>query len=270
MPELPEVETTVRDLRPLLVGETITGARVSWPRHVAIPTPEMLNDQIAGQIVEGINRRGKYLLFALSEGDTLIIHLRMTGHLSVVEPDTLPDEHTHTVFTLASGKEFRFRNPRKFGRVYLVGDPEQVLGELGPEPLEPAFTVDVLRERLEGRRKILKSLLLDQTFIAGVGNIYADEALFYAGLHPERTADTLDAEETVALHGAIQKVLLMGIEREGASIDRFVRPNGTRGQMQNAVAVYKRTDLPCIECGTPIRRIVVGGRSTHFCAVCQR
>ena len=270
MPELPEVETTVRALRAPLLGRTFTGVRNYWPRHIATSSPEELQERIVGQRIDVLDRRGKYLLFHLSGGDTLIIHLRMTGHLSVAEPQTPVPTHTHTIFSLDDGRELRFRNMRKFGRVYLVADVDEVVGKLGPEPLDPAFTVEMLQERFQGRSKQMKPLLLDQTFVAGIGNIYADEALFYAGIHPERPADTLSGAEVAALHQAIRKVLQMGIEREGASIDRYVKPDGTRGSMQNAVAVYKRTDQGCYQCGTPIRRMVLGGRSTHFCPVCQQ
>jgi formamidopyrimidine-DNA glycosylase len=140
---------------------------------------------------------------------------------------------------------------------------------LGPEPLADSFTVAILEERLNGRSRTLKPLLLDQTFIAGVGNIYADEALFYAGLHPERKADSLTADQITALHAAIQKVLQLGIDREGASINDYIKPDGSKGDMQNAVAVYGRTGMPCHQCGRAIRRIVLGGRSTHFCPNCQ-
>ena len=269
MPELPEVETTVRALRNPLLGETITGVRNDWPRHIATPSPEALQKRIAGRCIEAIDRRGKYLVFTLTGGETLIIHLRMTGHLSVVDGHAPLAPHTHTIFRLASGKEMRFRNPRKFGRVYLVQDPEEVLGKLGPEPLDPDFTVEKLEEQLERRTKQLKALLLDQTFIAGVGNIYADEALFHARLHPQRHADSLQDGEVEALHAALQKVLRTGIEREGASIDRYVKPDGSRGTMQQVVTVYQRTDEACYRCGTSIQRIVVASRSTHFCPACQ-
>jgi formamidopyrimidine-DNA glycosylase len=269
MPELPEVETTVRALRGPLVGRRFTGIRNTWPRHVAKPTVEELRQRIAGRRVVAIERRGKFLVFRLSEGETLLVHLRMTGHLSVVRREEPADPYTHTVFQLENGQELRFRDPRKFGTVYLLRDPEEVLGKLGPEPLDEAFTVAALHDRLAGRSRQLKPLLLDQTFIAGVGNIYADEALYYAGLHPQRTANSLTGDEVAALHRAVQKVLRMGIEREGASIDRYVKPDGSRGEMQNAVAVFQRTGAACYRCGTPITRIVLGGRSTHFCPVCQ-
>lgn len=269
MPELPEVETSVRALRESLLGEIFTEARVYWSRHIDRPDSQAFQERIAGLRVESMHRRGKYMIFTLSGGETLIVHLRMTGHLAVVDRDAPLQDHTHTILALASGKELRFRDPRKFGRVYLVRDPEEVVGKLGPEPLDPDFTPDVLLRQLQRRSMRLKPLLLDQSFVAGVGNIYADEALYYAGLHPERPADTLNAVEIERLHSAIQKVLKMGIEREGASIDRYRKPDGSRGDMQNAVAVFRRTDEPCYECGTPIRRIVLGGRSTHYCPTCQ-
>jgi formamidopyrimidine-DNA glycosylase len=269
MPELPEVETTVRALREPLVGRTFTGVRCTWPRHVTRPALEELEARIPGRRVVAIDRRGKFLVFRLSDGETLLIHLRMTGHLSVVPRAEPQDPYAHTVFLLDDGYELRFRDVRKFGTVYLLRDPEEVLGKLGPEPLDESFTVEALRERLAGRTRQLKPLLLDQTFIAGVGNIYADEALHYARLHPQRTADSLSDKEIAALYAALRKVLNMGIEREGASIDRYVKPDGTRGEMQDAVSVFQRTGAACYRCGTPIDRIVLGGRSTHFCPICQ-
>jgi formamidopyrimidine-DNA glycosylase len=269
MPELPEVETTVRALREPLVGRTITAVANDWPRQLATHDLAALNWRIQGQRIESVGRRAKYLLFHLSGGDTLIIHLKMSGHLSVVEAAVPRHKHVHTTFALDNGRELRFRNMRKFGRVYLTADTDEILGRLGPEPLADDFTPDVLRERLHGRTRALKPLLLDQTFIAGIGNIYADETLFYAGLHPRRPADSLTPDESEALHAAIRKTLTMGVEREGASIDLYVKPDGSRGDMQNAVAVFRRTGLPCYRCQTPINRIVMNGRSTHFCPHCQ-
>jgi formamidopyrimidine-DNA glycosylase len=270
MPELPEVETVVRALRRPLLGRTITGARNDWPRHVAVPLPEELRQRITGRRIEAIDRRGKYLVFTLSDDETLIVHLKMTGHLSVVPAETPADPYAHTVFELDDGRELRFRDPRKFGRIYLVHDPADVLGPLGPEPLPEDFTAQALEERLRGRKRVLKPLLLDQTFIAGIGNIYADEALFYAGIRPTRRSDTLTGEEIAALHAAIRKVLAMGIEREGASITNYVKPDGQKGDMQNAVSVFRRTGQTCYRCGGPIERIILGGRSTHYCPHCQR
>ncbi len=270
MPELPEVETVVRALRQPLIGRTITAVRNDWPRHIGTPTLDELRARIHGCTVETIHRRAKYLVFSLSQGETLIIHLKMSGHLAVVATTVPADKHVHTVFELDNGQELRFRDIRKFGRVYLVNDPEKILGKLGPEPLEAEFTPNLLRQRLNGRTRALKPLLLDQQLIAGIGNIYADEALFYAKLHPTRPANTLSKNEIKALHGAIQKVLRLGIEREGASIELYVKPDGSKGDMQNAVVVFRRTGDPCYTCGRPIERIVLGGRSTHFCSHCQK
>ena len=270
MPELPEVETFVRALRRPLLGRTIVGVANDWPRHIAVPPPDELAARIAGRRIEAIDRRGKYLVFSLSDDENLLIHLKMTGHLSVTPADAPPDPYAHTVFALDDGRELRFRDPRKFGRVYLVRDPAQVVGPLGPEPLTDDFTADELAARLAGRRRVLKPLLLDQTFIAGIGNIYADEALFDAGLLPTRRSETLTAGEIAALHAAIRKVLALGIEREGASISTYVKADGQKGEMQNAVAVFRRTGQSCYACGGPIERIVLGGRSTHYCPNCQR
>lgn len=269
MPELPEVETTVRALRPYLINQKIIDVHNDWPRHIAQPSFEVLKYRIHGRDILAIQRRAKYLVFTLSDDETLIIHLKMSGRLIVTEPQTPKDKHVHTVFCLANGQELRFWDMRKFGRVYLTREPETILGNLGPEPLEPPFTTELLKERLDGRSRALKPLLLDQTFIAGVGNIYADESLFYAGLHPTRVANSLTAPEISALHAAIQKALRLGIEREGASIDLYIKPDGSKGDMQNAVMVFRRTGDPCYSCGTPIERIVLSSRSTHFCPNCQ-
>lgn len=270
MPELPEVETVVRALREPLIGRTINGVRNDWPRHIGTPALEELQVRIQGCCVEAIQRRAKYLVFSLTQGETLIIHLKMSGHLAVVAADKPTDKHVHTVFELDNGQELRFRDIRKFGRVYLVHDPAQILGKLGPEPLESNFTPAVLQERLNGRTRAIKPLLLDQQIVAGIGNIYADESLFYAKIRPTRPANTLSQNDFQALHGAIQKVLRLGIEREGASIELYVKPDGSKGDMQNAVAVFRRTGHSCYTCGQPIERIVLGGRSTHFCPHCQK
>lgn len=270
MPELPEVETVVRALRPLLVGRTITGARNTWPRHIDRPDFPALVERLTGQTVEAIGRRGKFIIIHLTDDENLIIHLRMSGHLSVVDAALPLTEHTHTVFELDNSFELRFRDTRKFGRVYLVRDPEEVLGKLGPEPLAPEFTLETFAEILRSRKRLLKPFLLDQAMIAGIGNIYADEALFDAGIHPLRRTDTLSDEEIEVLYVAIRRVLEIGIAREGASIDTYVKPDGEMGDMQNAVMVFRRTDRPCYRCGTPIVRLIVGGRSTHICPQCQR
>lgn len=269
MPELPEVETTVRALRPLLVGRTLLSVENDWPNQIGRPSLPQLQARIQQRKIEAIDRRGKYILIHLSGRETLIIHLRMSGHLAVVDAVQPIHKHVHTLFNLDGQQQLRFRDQRKFGKVYLVQDPHEVLAPLGPEPLEADFTVAVLKQRLQHRKRVMKSLLLDQTFVAGIGNIYADEALFYAGVRPTRTANSLSEADIQALHSSIRKVLQMGIAREGASIDLYTKPDGSRGDMQNAVAVFRRTGDPCYTCGAPIERIVLGGRSTHFCPHCQ-
>lgn len=270
MPELPEVETTVRALREPLIGRTIIDVWNDWPRLIVQPDFDELKYRIHNQTVQAISRRAKYLVFHLTHDEYLIIHLKMSGHLSVVSSDIPRHKHVHTVFILDNGKELRFKDMRKFGRVYLVKDIDALFSKLGPEPLEESFTVDLLKERIKGRRTI-KSVLLDQHVVVGIGNIYADEALFYAGIHPERRADQLAQKDYEKLHAAIQKVLKLGIAREGASIDLYAKPDGSRGDMQNAVAVFRRTGQLCHQCEkSTIERIKLNGRSTHFCPTCQR
>jgi formamidopyrimidine-DNA glycosylase len=270
MPELPEVETIVRGLRRPLTGRTVTDFWTDWPRQIVTPEPDALRMRIRGRTFQSIRRRGKYLLFELDQEEVLIVHLKMSGQLSV-QPASVPaDPYVHTLFRLQGGDELRFRDMRKFGRVYLVSDPNTIVGKLGPEPLTGAFTPAWLEEQLGRRRRILKPLLLDQTFIAGIGNIYADEALHRAAIRPDRRSDTLQADEAGALHAAIQAVLRLGIERQGASIDSAYRqPDGSGGQMQELFAVYGRAGEACSRCGGVIQRIVLGGRGTHFCDNCQ-
>lgn len=279
MPELPEVETIARELRPLIVGERLAGFRTDWPRSVRHPEPALFSARVAGRRVDRVERRAKWILVDLDDGAVIAIQVKMTGQLFVLPGDAPADPHVHLVFPLASGRELRIRDVRKFARIALyerepgggiVGpggaDP---LAEIGPEPLAPDFSVARFRERLRGRRSRLKPLLLDQSFLAGVGNIYADEALWRARLHPLRSASTLRPAQERALWLAIRSVLTEGIERRGSTIDDYTAPGGD-GEMQEHLAVYQRTGAPCLRCGRPIRRIVLGIRSTHFCGWCQR
>lgn len=274
MPELPEVETAVRSLREPLVGRTIqTAIFPADPRRMTNLRPEPFAERIAGQRVEAITRRAKYLLFRLT-ADVLIVHLKMTGHLYALPPaETTPfDRWLRVRFPLDNGHELRFSDSRRFGRVLLVSDPAEVLPDLGPEPLEDAFTLKVFKERFTGRSTQLKRLLLDQAFVAGVGNIYADEALHIAKLHPLRGADTLTSAEIKRLYEGIRQALGDGIRYEGASINWYRKPDGTRGESQDHLRAYRERnnlDKPCPVCGGPITKIVVGGRGTHFCATCQ-
>jgi formamidopyrimidine-DNA glycosylase len=269
MPELPEVETVARDLRGLITGATIVGARTYWPRTLRDLTPQEFARQVAGRRIEGIGRRAKEIRLDLSEGAALTIHLKMTGQLFVVPATQPEDAYLRLVLELADGREIRFRDIRKFGRVGLYpGEPER-FAALGPEPLDDAFTVGVFRDRLRRRRGRLKPLLLDQTFVAGVGNIYADEALWSARLHPLRSASTLRPADARRLHTELRRILAEAIVRRGSSIDDYTAPEGD-GSMQERLLVYQRAGEPCPRCGRPIRRIIVGGRATHFCSWCQR
>lgn len=274
MPELPEVETYVRELAPQLTGRTIQAARVHWARIIAAPSAEQFADRIAGLRFTRFGRRGKYMLLGLSDGSTLIVHLRMTGKLLVKNADEPVDPHTHVLITLDDGRVLHYNDPRKFGRMWVVGDPQEVLYKLGPEPLGEEFTPEVFGKRLAGRSAAIKGLLLDQSIVAGVGNIYADEALFRAAIHPQRAGGDLTSDEIGRLRDAIQEVLAAGIERRGStlggsSLQNYVRPDGTQGNYQEEHAVFRRTGQPCPTCATPIERIVIAQRSTHFCPACQ-
>jgi len=265
MPELPEVETVVRGLRGPLVGRTFTGVTVHWPNSIKTPIPELVN-QLPGQRIEAITRRGKYLQFHLSRGDTLLIHLKMSGDL-LVEPANDPlHHHIRTIFELDNGHQLRFKDMRKFGRVYLVDNPDRVVGQLGPEPLADDFSTNDFKALFQRRSGRLKPLLLNQQFIAGIGNIYADESCFMAKIDPRRTVDTLSEGELERLYYAIRQTLTHGIMHKGASLDEVYRG----GQFQEHFQVYSRTGEPCLSCGAEILRIVLGGRSTHFCNRCQK
>ncbi len=275
MPELPEVETVVRDLRAAgLEGRTIQDITVRWPRTLAHPTVEEARARLRGSRVEAVGRRGKWIILTLSTGEALLVHLRMTGQLDL-QPASAPldDKHHHLLLHLDGDEQLRFRDTRKFGRFHLAQDAQEVVGALGPEPIDFDFTLDTFRERLNGRRGILKSLLLNQTFVAGLGNIYVDEALFRARLHPERPADTLTAEETSALFDAMRAVLEEGIRNQGTTLGEastnYYSLAGRAGRNKGNLNVFRRTGQPCPTCGTAIERIVVGQRSSHFCPLCQ-
>lgn len=269
MPELPEVETIARLLRegddaPPLPGQRIEGVSLRWPRHIATPSLSTFRRRIRNRVVQEVQRRGKFLVFPLDQG-TLLMHLRMSGDLQMVKSENPLDSHDHTIFLLEKGWHLRFNDTRKFGRVYLVKNPEEILGNLGPEPLSTGFTPQVLERLLVKRRRLLKPLLLDQSFLAGLGNIYTDEALHLAGLHPLRRSDDLDQVEILALWHGIRTALANGIHFSGASIDRVYRG----GDFQNHFAVYQRAGKPCPLCGSMIERITVGQRGTHYCPSCQ-
>jgi formamidopyrimidine-DNA glycosylase len=296
MPELPEVETVARDLQRWVAGATIASATVHWPRTIRHPQPpERFEAEIAGATIRNVTRRAKTVLLHLDDGRVMTVALRMTGALIVAAPGTPPDPYARVEFDLADGRELRYRDVRKFGRIGLwpggglrsvgagrgprsrkvaEGTTRYRIGEVfsghGPEPLTRSFTAERLAERLGRRSAKLKALLLDQSFIAGVGNIYADEALWRARLHPLRTADTLTPGDIRRLHRTVRQVLREGIENRGASFSDYVGADGEPGANAERLAVYRRTGEPCYRCGRRIERIVVGQRSTHFCPRCQR
>jgi formamidopyrimidine-DNA glycosylase len=271
VPELPEVETIARQLRNAfhLPGRSFADVLIGWERTVATPRPEFFRQRLTGQRIEEIGRRGKFLTFALSEGDHLLIHLRMTGQLLVERASGVLGPHDRLLFLLDDGRQLRFQDTRKFGRAYLVGDPQEVLGRLGPEPLAEDFSAADFARLFGRRRASIKPLLINQNLIAGIGNIYADEALFVAGIHPQRRADSLSAGELGRLYAAIRQVLTAAIEQGGSSVDDYRRADGSRGEHQEELLVYGRAGEPCPRCGTPISRATVGGRSSHFCPRCQ-
>ncbi len=271
MPELPEVETIARNLREgtagcfALPGLTISGFTLGWNKTLANTTPDELSTMLPGQVVKAIGRRAKYLIISLTR-HFILIHLRMSGDL-ITCSDTTPGNFKHVRFALEflEGGRLLFNDPRKFGRIWFIENPDEILSKLGPEPFDSSLTYEHFFGLLKHKNRILKPLLLDQTFIAGLGNIYTDEALHLAGIHPSAIACNLEFDAAARLLDAVRHVLLDGIERNGSSIDWVYRG----GEYQNNFRVYGKTGKPCLVCGTGIQRIVVGQRGTHFCPLCQ-
>jgi formamidopyrimidine-DNA glycosylase len=270
MPELPEVETIRRGLIsgngeiPSLLHQRIISVDLFWRKTVASPDPLQFIQELKGREVIELSRRGKFLLINLDHG-TLIFHLRMSGDLRMQPAGEPTQQHDRLQLNFNSGWKLVFNDTRKFGRAWLIEDPQKVLSGIGPEPLDSDLTPDKFYAMLQVRSRQIKPLLMDQRFLAGLGNIYTDEALFSAGIHPLRRSDTLTQPEAERLLAAIREVLQQGILAKGASIDWVYRG----GDFQNHFQVYKRTGSPCPRCGTPIQHILVGQRSTHFCPVCQ-
>jgi len=288
MPELPEVETVCRQLEPEIEGRRIEALEVldeRWSR----PVPgKRLSKAVEGSTIEGLGRRGKYLLLALDGARTLVMHLRMTGNLILVEGEEMLDpsegrrlyegerstsaRHLRARFVLDDGRELWFTDPRRFGEAFLIDDAgldARFAGRVGIEPLSDEFTAEALGEMAAGRTAPLKSFLLDQKGVAGVGNIYADEALYRARLHPLSPAGSMKPEHLQVLRDAVVAALEAGIDGGGASIDDYRDGRGEKGTMQDEFLVHTREGEPCPSCGGEIARIVVGGRSTYFCPSCQ-
>ncbi|MEW6771226.1 MAG: bifunctional DNA-formamidopyrimidine glycosylase/DNA-(apurinic or apyrimidinic site) lyase [Bacillota bacterium] len=272
MPELPEVETISRQLAAIIPGRTIRDAEVRLEKVVREPAPAAFAGRVRGRKITGVSRRGKYLLLELNDGHTLVIHLRMSGQL-VYEEEAAPlPRHTHLVLHLDRGR-LRLTDLRQFGRVWLLPAAEAgrmpELTKLGPEPFSAAFSEAYLAGLLRNSRRRLKLLLLDQEVVAGIGNIYADEILFQAGLHPARRGAELSAAEVKRLYRAIKAVLADGVAHRGTSIQNYVDGEGRMGTHQNFLRVHHRAGQPCPRCGTRVEKIKFGGRGTYFCPGCQ-
>jgi len=273
MPELPEVESVRRQLEPALVGRRFERVRIDDSRLVRPYEPTEVAAELEGERVAAVERRGKYLVVRFESGRILLVHLRMTGSLLHAPSGSLQDDpHRRAVVTLDDGSDVAYRDVRRFGTWLLLepGEAEPYLGaRVGDEPLDALFTAARLGERLAGRRTSLKAALLDQRTLAGMGNIYADEALWRARLNPLRPAAGLDRAELRRLHRGIRSALEHGLARQGSTLRDYRLPDGSGGSMQDEFHVYGRRDEPCDRCGTPITRTRVAGRTTWFCPSCQ-
>ncbi|MCM3146215.1 DNA-formamidopyrimidine glycosylase [Brevibacillus sp. MER 51] len=274
MPELPEVETVVRTLRGLVMGKTIERVSVHLARIVRQPDDvEAFKSLLVGQTIQDIQRRAKFIQFFLNE-DVLVSHLRMEGRYGVYQADDPVEKHTHVVFHFTDGTELRYRDVRQFGTMDLFPKGKETtvgpLAKLGVEPLDKSFTPEVLGKLLKGRSTKIKPLLLNQECIVGLGNIYVDESLFKAGIHPEKPAGKLTDKEVNRLHESIVSTLQEAVEQGGSSIKSYVNGQGEMGMFQQSLLVYGRKDEACTRCGAEIIRFVVGGRGTHICPDCQK
>lgn len=276
MPELPEVETVVNDLNSYgICGCSVSSVYVGWQRSIAKPATPTFKRSLRDAEIQQLSRRGKYIVIHLSGDRQMLIHLRMTGKLLLQPESYTPGKHDHVVFTLSDQRKLVFNDTRKFGKITLLKKGESSpTDKLGPEPLEKKFSNKWLIDALSAKSRQMKPLLLDQSFIAGLGNIYVDEALWDARIHPERLSSSIKKEEASALHKAICKVLKRGIKNCGTTLGgsdtNFYSVAGRRGRNAGQLKVFRRTGEPCPTCGTPIERIIVGQRSTHLCPECQK
>lgn len=277
VPELPEVETVRKGLDELVTGETVDSVEVRWANIIAEPASNQFSKRLMGQTLEKVGRRGKFLLFYFTD-DVVISHLRMEGKYELIEPDANGQvvrrgKHTHVIFHLKSGKKLNYLDVRKFGRMYLVPRGEEFehksLVKLGPEPTVEDFILEEMQEFLTTRWKAIKGLLLDQEIVVGVGNIYADEILFEAGIHPVTPADRLTETEEIRMHQAIIDILDAAVKNGGTTIRSYANAFGDAGTNQDNLKVYGKEGEACVNCGTEIDKIKVAGRGTHYCPVCQ-
>ncbi|MDR1701866.1 MAG: DNA-formamidopyrimidine glycosylase [Sporomusaceae bacterium] len=275
MPEMPEVETIRRTLSPKVTGRRIENIEISLSRLIKYPEPAAFQALLLKKTITGLERRGKYLIFQLDSGLIMVVHLRMTGQLYYQQgPNRERKAHTHLTITFEDGAQLLYSDVRTFGAFYLLPPTETArisgLALLGPEPLAPDFTLTYLKETILSRKGKIKSLILNQNLIGGLGNIYADEALFLAGLDPEREGRGLTAAETNLLYNAINKVIQDGIDHGGTTFRDYIDGEGNKGSHQNYLNVYGRYQEPCPNCQTPLSRKKVAGRSSHYCAHCQK
>jgi formamidopyrimidine-DNA glycosylase len=273
MPELPEVETVKRTLEELVVGKTIQSVDIAWPNIIKRPAdPTEFTTEVKGQTIHSMRRRGKFLLFDLDD-IVMVSHLRMEGRYGVYKQDDAPVPHTHVTFGFSDGTELRYQDVRKFGTMHLFekGKEEETMPliQLGVEPFDEAFTVELLTNASQKTTRKIKPFLLDQKTVVGLGNIYVDEALFRARIHPERLAHSLTDEEFQKLHQSIVETLSEAVQLGGSSIKSYVNGQGEMGMFQQTLEVYGRKNEPCKHCEDTIIRIVVGGRGTHYCPTCQ-
>ncbi len=268
MPELPEVETIKNELSPYVISRRFTDVTICDTKAVKQPSVNDFRRKLTGQSINGLERRGKYLIFRLSADKVLVIHLKMTGALLLNPKQT--DRYARIIFHLDDGSQLVFTDRRRLGAMWLLENEQAVIGRLGPEPLDTEFTVKTLAERLHKRQAPVKAVLLDQGFIAGIGNMYADEVLFNAKIHPLRKADSLSTLEIMNLHKAIIDVLRSAIDSKGASVDTYKRPDGQLGTAHDNFRVAHRGGKPCPVCGTPIQRLAVRNRGSYFCPKCQK
>jgi formamidopyrimidine-DNA glycosylase len=270
VPELPEVETTVNDLKPFVVNKKIENVDVLWNGNIAEPSVEKFRQGLIGREIKSLLRRGKLLIFELDNGKFLIIHMRLTGSLLIKKADEEPGKYIGVIIYLNDLTAIHFRDMRHFGKMWLVKDVKAITDKLGPEPFDPEFTPGVLAKILKNRKTAIKGLLLDQTLIAGIGNMYADEALYASRIHPMRAANSLTRPEVIRLHKAIQFVLSQGIRNKGASTETYIRPEGVKGEAHLQFQVAHQRGKDCPVCGGPIERIEVHQRGTYFCPKCQK
>ena len=274
MPELPEVETVRKTLKKLVVNKTIKDITVYWPKIIKTPLEvEQFVDALIGETIIDVGRRGKFLII-YTGNFALVSHLRMEGKYGLYPKDEPYDKHTHVLFHFTDGTELRYRDVRKFGTMHLYKKGDEFLTEpligLGPEPFSEEFTVQYLADKLKKTNRKIKTALLDQKVFVGLGNIYVDEALFRAGIHPERIANTLDTNELNLLHREIVATLSEAVKKGGSTIRSYVNSQGEIGMFQLELYAYGRKGEECKRCGTPLEKTTVGGRGTHYCPQCQK